>query len=287
MVERLINMFKLEVSKVYEVEDSFSSTVYKCLLTNGQNIFLKIPYSKVKLNRELEAYRLLSESIPTPKLLNYWLGDENCVGALLLTELKGETLTSNTSSSIAFQVGQIHGKLHTIQPNENYPSLHINNVFQNWSQFVDAQFYNFAKDVKPVIDDRLYKLALEKFEKMKQELPSPDGPSFIHMDFRPGNIIINKNQISGIIDFETVRFGSTEVDFTKLYRDYLSLNENLYLAYKEGYDSIRPLIDLDLVLPFYRFTDSFNSLGWCKRRGLSENMNFFERNLEILKESVL
>lgn len=287
MVERLIEMFNLKVHTFYKVDDSYSSTVYKCLLTNGEHVFLKIPYSKVKLNRELEAYRLLAESIPTPKLINYWLGDENCVGALLLTELKGETLTSNTSPSIAFQLGQIHAKLHAIKPNANHPSLHITNVFQNWGDFVDTQFYSFAKDVKPVIDYKLYNLSLETFEKMKKQLPPPDGPSFIHMDFRSANIIINEQQVSGIIDFETVRFGSTEVDFTKLHRDYLSHNENLYLAYKEGYKSIRPLIDLDFVLPFYRFTDSFNSLGWCKRRGLTENINFFEKNLAILKGCLL
>src|SRR5699024_1674009 len=140
------------------------------------------------------------------------------------------------------------------------------NEFPNWSDFMERQFYSFAEDVIDVLDERLYKQAIEKFEKMKHQLPPPDGPSFIHMDFRPANIIVDGNEVSGVIDFESVRFGSTEIDFTKLYRDFLRFDPTLYQAFQEGYNSIRPLVDLEVVLPFYRFTDAFNSIGWCKRR---------------------
>ena len=118
---------------------------------------------------------------------------------------------------------------------------------------------------------------------MKQQLPPNDGPSFIHMDFRPANIIVDGHNVSGMIDFESVRFGSTEIDFTKLYRDFLSYNPTLYKAFQEGYKSIRPLIDLEDVLPFYQFTDAFNSIGWCKRRGIEKNVLFLEENLARLK----
>ena len=122
---------------------------------------------------------------------------------------------------------------------------------------------------------------------MKQQLPSPDGPSFVHMDFRPANIIVDNEKVSGIIDFESVRFGSTEIDFTKLYRDFLSLDVNLYNAYREGYNNVRPLIDLENVLPFYQFTDAFNSIGWCNRRGIEKNALFLEENLARLKKWLL
>ncbi|WP_244188406.1 phosphotransferase [Paenibacillus kribbensis] len=34
------------------------------------------------------------------------------------------------------------------------------------------------------------------------------------MDFRPGNILVNGNEVAGIIDFESARGGSSEIDFT-------------------------------------------------------------------------
>ena len=213
--------------------------------------------------------------------MDSWAGDEKCPGALLLSELKGSPLTLEASTKVAFQVGVLQATMHEIQPPEGMVLSGIQNEFPNGSQFIEKQFYSFAVDVKEVLDEQLYTEAIKKFEAMKQRLPAPDGPSFVHMDFRPANIIVNGNQVSGAIDFESVRFGSTEIDCTKLNRDFLSFNPDYYQAYQEGYNSIRPLIDLETVLPFYQFTDAFNSIGWCNRRG--KNLQFLKENVERLK----
>lgn len=287
MLNLVIQQFGLKVLSINEVEDSHSSTVYKCILSNGDKVFLKIPFTKLKYQRELEAYEILKGSVSIPEMMDYWTGDEDCPGAFLLSELKGKPLTSNATPTIAFQVGVLQAEMHSIRPLSEQMLTCIKNEFPNWSHFVEQKFYSFAEDVRDILDEQLYKKAIEKFEKMKQKLPSPDGPSFVHMDFRPANIIVDNDKVSGIIDFESVRFGSTEVDFTKLYRDFLSYDVSLYNAYQEGYNSIRPLIDLENVLPFYRFTDAFNSIGWSKRRGIEKNALFLEENLSRLKKWLL
>jgi aminoglycoside phosphotransferase len=287
LLNRVIQQFGLQVLSINEVDDSHSSTVYKCTLSNGENVFLKIPYTKLKCQRELEAYEILKGSVSIPEMLDYWSGDEECPGAFILSELKGKPLTSKATPTVAFQVGVLHAEMHNIRPPAEQVLTGIQNEFPNWSNFVEHQFYSFAEDVREVLDERLYKQAIEKFEKMKQQLPSPDGPSFIHMDYRPANIIVDGDKVSGMIDFESVRFGSTEIDFTKLYRDFLSFDFTLYNAYQDGYNSIRPLIHLENVLPFYRFTDAFNSIGWCKRRGIEKNALFLEENLASLKKWLL
>ncbi len=283
MINRIIQHFRLDVLSISEVEDSYSSTVYICNLQNGENVYVKIPYSKLKYHRELEAYNLLKGNVSIPEMLDYWSGDEECCGAFLLAALKGRPLTTAASHSVAFQVGEVHATMHTIKANSGEKLNTIQNAFPNWSVFIEDQFYSFAEDVKDILPTTLYKQALEKFAEMKLQLPTPDGPSFIHMDFRPANILVDDDKVSGVIDFESVRFGSTEIDFTKLYRDFLSIDSALYKAYREGYESIRPLIDLDSVLPFYQFTDAFNSIGWCKRRGVEENAVFMEENLGRLQ----
>ncbi|MFC7686429.1 phosphotransferase enzyme family protein [Ureibacillus sp. GCM10028918] len=283
MLNRVFEKFGLQVDSMSEVEDSHSSTVYKCTLHNGQNIFLKIPYTKLKYERELEAYEVLKGRVAIPQMLDCWSGDEECPGAFLLSELKGKPLTTDASPKAAFQVGVLQATMHTIQPPESRVLTGIQNEFPNWSSFVEKQFYGFAEDVNEVVDGRLYNQAIAKYEAMKQQIPSPDGPSFVHMDFRPANIIVDGDKVSGMIDFESVRFGSTDIDFTKLYRDFLRFNPTLYNAFKDGYQSIRPLIDLEAVLPFYLFTDAFNSVGWCQRRGIEKNAIFLEENLTRLK----
>lgn len=286
MIHRIIHQFRLDVLSIHEVEDSHSSTVYKCRLLGGETVFIKIPYTKLKYQRELEAYKILADKIRVPRLLDFWPGDADCSGAFLLAALKGQPLTCEDSPTVAFQVGVLHAQMHQIQP----PQMRldgIQNEYADWSSFIERQFYSFAVDVREVLDESSYHKSLEKFEQMKQQLPPSDGPSFVHMDFRPANIIVDENQVSGVIDFESVRFGSTEVDFTKLYRDFLSFDATLYQSYQEGYRTIRPLLNLKAVLPFYQFTDAFNSIGWCKRRGIEKNAAFLQQNLAILNRILL
>lgn len=284
MLDQVLEQFKLQVISVKEVEDSFSSTVYKCALPNGESVFVKIPYTRVKYERELAAYGILAGHVPIPKLLDHWAGDSKCPGALLLSELKGKPLSATASPEIAYQIGAMQASMHQIKPpNKTVPGS-IQNEFPNWHEFIERQFYSFAEDVKKVLDEDLYSASLRKFEHMKGELPEPDGPSFVHMDFRPANIIVEEGRVSGIIDFESVRFGSSEIDFTKIHRDFLKSDTVLLNSYQEGYNSIRTMIDLRAVLPFYRFIDAFNSIGWSQRRGLEQNFAFYEANLRILKE---
>ncbi|RLJ86979.1 phosphotransferase family protein [Planococcus citreus] len=284
MLNQVLKQFKLQVISVDEVEDSFSSTVYKCTLQNGESVFLKIPYTRAKYERELAAYKILAEHVPIPKLLDHWAGDDSCPGAFLLAELKGKPLSATASPEIAYQIGAMQASMHQIKPSNTTAPVAIQNEFPNWHEFIERQFYSFAEDVKEVLDEDLYMASIRKFEQMKGELPAPDGPSFVHMDFRPANIIVEEGRVSGMIDFESVRFGSTEIDFTKIHRDFLKSDPALLSSFQKGYNSIRPMIDLRAVLPFYRFIDAFNSIGWSQRRGLEKNFAFYEANLRILKD---
>ncbi|AJD89575.1 hypothetical protein JMA_02580 [Jeotgalibacillus malaysiensis] len=282
-ITSIIKHFGLSTQSISDVADSHSSTVYKVLLLNGETVYIKIPFSKLKFHLEIEAYTILHGRISVPRLLDVWEGDDETVGALLLSELEGDPLAPKLSTSLAYEIGVYHASMHAIQPPAGQDLLHIKNEFPNWSEFMDRMFYGFAEDTKKVIEPSLYERSIQKYIELKKELPAPDGPAFIHMDFRPANILVKGDQVMGTIDFESVRFGATEMDFTKIHRDFLSLDPSLKLAYEKGYRSIRPLIDLDRVLEFYRFTDAFNSIGWCQRRGVEKNRSFYERNLGILK----
>lgn len=66
-----------------EVEDSHSSTVYRINLHHGENVFLKIPRTTLKYQRELEAYEILKDRISIPKILDDWSGNEQYPGAFL------------------------------------------------------------------------------------------------------------------------------------------------------------------------------------------------------------
>lgn len=282
MLQQVINRFKLSVLMIEDVPQSFSSSVYKIRLIDHRIVYIKIPYSKAKLELEYTVLKRLRHELPVPEILDYWEGNEDVTGALLLSAINGVPIREQVDTTLAYDIGVHHAMLHSIVPNEQDDKSAVSNEYGQWFEFIRRQFYSFAEDVKEVIDPRVYERSLKHFDRQLNLLPSPDGPSFIHMDFRPGNILVHENQVAGIIDFESVRIGATEMDFTKINRDIFMKFPGTRDAFQKGYESIRPLIDLEEVLPFYRFTDAFNSIGWCKRRGIEKHQPFLQENLTYL-----
>ncbi|PGC63516.1 phosphotransferase [Bacillus toyonensis] len=281
-LQQVLEKFTLNVLTIEDVPQSFSSMVYKIKLIDHRTVYIKIPYSKAKLEREYTVLERLRHKLSVPQVLDYWEGNEDVTGALLLSAINGVPAIGNVDAALAYDIGVQHAKLHAIIPNEQDFKSSVSNVYGQWSEFIQRHFFSFAEDVKAVIEPRLYEQSLQHFERHLKLLPTPDGPCFIHMDFRPGNILVYENQVAGIIDFESVRIGATEMDFTKINRDIFMKYPGTMEAYQQGYESIRPLIDLQEVLPFYRFTDAFNSIGWCKRRGIEKHQKFLQDNLAIL-----
>ena len=68
-------------------------------------MYLKIPYSKVKLVREYEALEILSESLPVPRLLSYWEGNDEIPGASLLSEIKGQPVSGKVDKILSYDIG--------------------------------------------------------------------------------------------------------------------------------------------------------------------------------------
>ncbi|MET1014463.1 MAG: aminoglycoside phosphotransferase family protein [Paenisporosarcina sp.] len=281
-LKQVIKKFGLNVLSIEDVPESFSSSVYKIKLMDNRTVFIKIPYTKVKLEREYAVLERLQHELPVPQVLNYWEGNEDVTGAFMLSAINGLPIAGKVDVDLAYDIGIHHANFHSIQPSEQDFNSPISNEFEQWTKFIKKQFYSFAEDVKEVIDSRLYEQSLQYFVQNQKFLPAPDGPRFIHMDFRPGNILVNENKVVGIIDFESVRIGSTEIDFTKINRDIFVKYPGTMEAFQRGYESIRPLIDLQTVLPFYRFIDAFNSIGWCKRRGSEKNESFLQENKAYL-----
>nr|WP_245237167.1 phosphotransferase [Paenibacillus ihuae] len=106
------------------------------------------------------------------------------------------------------------------------------------------------------------------------------------MDFRPGNILVSNNKVIGIIDYESARRGSAEIDFAKINRYVWEVNPQSKPAYVEGYESIRPLPELERILPFYNFYDAFSAVAWCEKRGIEQNKHFLEESIAELQKSV-
>lgn len=287
-VRKIISELKLDVWSVEDVPESYSSDVYKLKLTNQEMAYLKIPYNKDKLIREYRMLERIKDKLPVPKVLDYWDGDEQTVGALLLSAIQGEPLTGIIDHKTAYDIGVHHAKLHEISmPGYGYEDSSGYAYVENnsWRSYIQSNFEKWQSTCKEILDPSLYEKCIAFFNHHFRELPDTDGPCAVHMDFRPGNILIKDNRVAGIIDFESSRGGSSEIDFTKMNRYVWKCYLGTRQAYMQGYESIRPLINLDLVLPFYNFYDAFGAIVWCKNRGIDKNRSFLFENIAVLQKA--
>jgi serine/threonine protein kinase len=289
-INKVIDKLNIKVASIESVPESFSSEVYKLVLESEEVVFAKIPYNKDKLFREYKILERIEWRLPVPRVIDFWSGDESITGALLLSPISGTPCTGLIDEKIAHEIGTIHAKLHDISMpgygndvQEGYRIVENN----NWRYQIKNNFEKFKEPCKDIINKNLYVKCINYFDEAFSELPPPDGPCLVHMDFRPGNILINHNEVAGIIDFESSSGGSSEIDFTKVNRYIFKKYPHLKSAYKKGYTSIRPLIELDKILPFYSFYDAFSAVVWCKKRGIDKHKDFLMENLSILEETVM
>ncbi|WP_282942033.1 aminoglycoside phosphotransferase family protein [Paenibacillus sp. RC67] len=285
-IQSAIKALGLEPQETRPVPDSFSSEVSQVILRTGESVYLKIPFNRNKLHREyIMLNRLKDYHLPVPRVLDLWEGDEHNTGALLLEALEGYPLFKTKDTRLAYDIGVLHAQLHSV-PMPGYGDDSRNGFqyleHQNWRGYICNQFEKYQAPCRELLPEGLFEACLSHFDSVFTKLPEPDGPCVIHMDFRPGNLLVDQSHLKGVIDFESSRGGSSEADFTKVDR-YL-WRESTYIkqAYIAGYSSIRPMIDLDLVLPFYSFYDAFSAVGWCNKRGLEKNRRFYEESVAVL-----
>lgn len=283
LVQAAITRFALQVTAVEPVANSYSSTVRILTLSSGNKVVLKIPFSKSKVVREVRMLLHLRGRLPVPELLDYYLAEDG-VGALLLSYLPGSSLNAALSDQAAFALGQLLAQLHSV------PMTLFGDEFENpsasakgWWELMDEFFYQWVPLCERVLEPELIRASDHKYQQLRADLPAPDGPCAVHFDYRPANVLWQDDTLIGLIDFESARGGSADRDFIKIKDELWELTPQTEAPFLAGYQSVRPLPDLERTLPFYTLHLAFGGVGWCVRRGKLDDP-FMQRNLEALRQ---
>lgn len=288
VIKRVIEIMKLRVRDVDTVPESYSSKVCSLVLQNNKKVILKIPYSKDKLIKEYKTLQLLEGRLPTPRILDYWEGNHEVPGALLLSYIEGKPITYDITDKIAYQMGELLAKLHDISIERDkfgdaYELIYTER--DQWWQLIREWFEDCVEDCKYILNMELLDKCIKLFDFYYENLPKPDYLSIVHMDYRPGNILIKDSNITGLLDFETARIGSADVDFSKMKLFVWDLYPNTRDEFLSGYSTVRKLPDFEKTLPFYLLFNTFTGVGWCVKREKT-NDNFCNQNIVKLKEII-
>lgn len=274
MIEEILKKLGITYKCIDQVPDSYSSTVARVRLEDDQVVIVKVPYNRDKLFREKMMLDKLQDLLPVPKVIGFWKGDQEHVGALILSCIEGKPITGHIDCDLAYDIGRLLGRLHQVTMN-NYTLL--DNPNQDWWGSIKQRFMTWSETCQDILEADFLSKCHDKFETLIKDQDSPDGPVLVHFDFRPGNILVENNKITGLIDFESARGGSADIDFNKV-RLYIwdEYPESRH-AFIKGYESIRQLPSLEKSLPLYRLFNGIGGLAWCVRRNKLDDP-FYEEN---------
>jgi len=281
LVEKAIKALNLNVSMINPVTESYSSIVRILELEDGKRVVLKIPFTREKLLREEKVLNLLKLNPLVPELLDIWGGDESSVGALLLSYIDGEPMSLPASENVIYEMGKALAMIHSVKINQ----FELDDVEEDWCRSVRCKVEGWVSEIRNSISQSML-LKIDKFlNEYVMTLNQVDGPCLVHFDYRPGNILVRNGKVVGVIDFESSRGGSAEIDFTKVSNQIWSEYPASKKIFLDGYQSTRELPKLDEVLPIYSFYHAVGGITWCVRREKLDDP-FFQENLSAL-ESIL
>ena len=276
-MQEAIEHFKLKVTSIKPVEESNSSLVKVLVLASQEKLVLKIPFSYNKFLREKWALEILQDNLLVPRIIDWWHRDDTGPGVFLLSFIPGNPITEAISPELSFELGQLLGNLHTNQV-ENF-----GDEFQlaqedtaNWWAYIDNIFQSRRPICEEIVPQDLLKKTLKKYDELFANLPQPDGPCLVHLDYRPGNILVQANNIAGLIDFESARGGSADIDFTKIKNEVWDVFPNTKEEFLRGYATIRELPDLERTLPFYELYNAFMIVAWSGLRAKTESRYYHD-----------
>ncbi|MFA6518905.1 MAG: aminoglycoside phosphotransferase family protein [Candidatus Shapirobacteria bacterium] len=193
------------------------------------------------------AFKHFSEKVPIPKILKIGTFKDSfysisglCLGNPLIDGNK--ELPSVQVESIISAADQIHSV--SVPKFTNFGVADINGaaVYKSWEKWIfkkntvvtkdDGSFYSWEEVEKiPFVDEKTIKSLAVQIKKLVHFVP--EERYLIHGDFGPGNIMINNDLVTGVIDWNEFGYGDFLFDIAWL--DFWISKTNFSKAYKSHF----------------------------------------------------
>jgi fructosamine-3-kinase len=185
------------INKTYELKTSIGSYVLRIY-----------PKDHWKIEKEKYIYGLIGgkTDVPVPKV--YTSGKDYIV----LTRIEGKELDIKDNKAVK-QAGEYLAKIHRIK----FPYFgwivgkEIKPKFKDWEKFVGYE----NKEKLKRIPNEMKKDFNRIFKQNKDLLKIKSKPCLLHKDYHKSHILVEKHNISGIIDVEWAIAGHNELDIAK------------------------------------------------------------------------
>ncbi len=218
--------------KIQELTEGMCNVTYNITFSDGEECILKIAAKDTTGNTsneirlmaaEVKAMQLVREkcSFKVADVLAYDCSKTVCDGDYFFMEkLPGtnysfikEKLPEETNRVLAREIGEISKQLRTIT-NSQFGFLGDEKRYGRLSDFVQTMLQNLIADGQKKDVDwgcDIEKLS-EEFEKEKHIFDEVPNATLVHWDMWEGNVFVEENHVSGIIDWERAMWGEAFMD---------------------------------------------------------------------------
>jgi Ser/Thr protein kinase RdoA (MazF antagonist) len=266
-------------------DDTIVAIVYN--VTDEEKQFaLKIHLRERDYYNELYCLKYFANKLPVPNIIQVIEPKSGFHGAILMEYVYGSVLkAADMTDSLAFHMGSLLAQIHLNRLNGYGDLIYQENLTS------DPRF-NFAQKFHEITNEcsgNLSKDLLEKcrayFNSHTNLLQFVDGPCITHRDFRPGNIIASNDKIKSVIDWSSARASFAQEDFCRMEHGEWSANPTSKKQFLEGYASVRPIPEYNLLMPLLRMCKALDIIGFTIKRGTwnKKNSSLYQINRKFLE----
>lgn len=212
---------------------------YKVNTNKGYFLLRVCPLNDSSYKKEITISELFSDGLNVPELL--FISENNITQRICLIY---EYINGNSMQEILMQRGKCEDNI-IIQVAESASYIHnydvinkseFNNNYPPFLTWFDLFLENeiavkrIGKDIKErvkklVVDKKIYLYEIDKYI------------SFTHSDFRPANMLIDKNNSIWIVDWEFSGFGHSLGDIGQFFRYENNFDEKQIKIFEEAYNN--------------------------------------------------
>ncbi|MFC0523741.1 aminoglycoside phosphotransferase family protein [Pontibacillus salicampi] len=191
-------------------------------------------------------------------------------------EVSLNSLTYIEQYSSGFKAGKELKKLHKLSAPSGYPS---------WYTVKKQKSDKYLLDLKKINVDDEMRMMLENYIRDNEALMKNRPNKFQHDDFHPSNILINKNQFSGINDFQRMDWGDPIHDLQKLGFFSKPVSIEFTKGIIDGYHNGKEISNLFWELfTFYSAVHIVSALVWGNKTGQEQYNLLHKYSLDVISD---
>lgn len=263
-------------------DNAMVAVVYEVCLLSGKKYILKICPKERHYFREIYCLKKLSSVTAAPNIIDLVDPDEKHHGAILMEYLSGNLIRrGGLSTRLAHDIGFNLAKFHDITMKGYGDLLDSSELSSDPEKYWLKKFNESIGECHGPINSDLIEQVLSFTNENIHLLKKSDGPCIAHRDFRPGNIIVNQNKLSGIIDWASARAGFAQEDFQAFEEKEWSNSSDVNDAFLKGYAVVRPVPDYKEMFPLLRLERALGLVGYTLKIGTWNGIHskLFKENL--------